>query len=79
MFARPHRIIVAQTVPDVLPALRMVQETVSGGAYAAGYVGYEAAPAFDDALRVWEGKPEAFASGLPLLWFGLYDGLKPFR
>ena len=73
MFIRPRQIIAAQTVPDVLPALRAVQEAVNGGAYAAGFVGYEAAPAFDDALRVWEGSKEEFAPGLPLLWFGLYD------
>jgi len=35
--------------------------------YAAGFVAYEAAPAFDAALTVRDG------ARLPLIWFGLYD------
>ena len=82
VFTRPRQIIAAEHLPEVLPALRRVQEAVNGGAYAAGYVGYEAAPAFDDALRVWKGGAEdakkkndekEFAPNLPLLWFGIYD------
>ena len=35
--------------------------------YAAGFLSYESAPAFDPVLKV---KP---SSGFPLIWFGLYD------
>ncbi len=40
------------------------------GFYAAGFVAYEAAPAFDRALAVKDD------SGFPLLWFGLYAGVE---
>lgn len=51
----------------VLPALRRVETLVEQrGWYAAGFISYEAAPAFDAALRV---RPPG---ELPLLWFGLY-------
>jgi len=39
------------------------------GLWAAGFVAYEAAPAFDAALAAREPEPEA---GLPLAWFGLF-------
>jgi para-aminobenzoate synthetase/4-amino-4-deoxychorismate lyase len=77
VFTRPRHVIAARRLPEVLPALRAVQDAVNGGAYAAGYVGYEAAPAFDDALHVGEGDTEDFASDLPLLWFGIYDQPAP--
>ena len=77
VFTHPRQIIVARHLSEVLPALHAVQEATIGGAYAAGYVGYEAAPAFDDALSVREHAPESakedFASDLPLLWFGIYE------
>lgn len=53
VFTQPQQIIVALCVADVLPALQAVQQAVAGGAYAAGYVSYEAAPAFDPAMRVF--------------------------
>ena len=53
-FAQPERVIVAHDVSEVIAALRAVEEGTRQGFYAAGYVGYEAAPAFDDALVTWE-------------------------
>jgi len=38
------------------------------GRYAVGYLSYEAAPAFDPAMRVRAG------SRIPLVWFGIHDG-----
>ena len=55
------------SVTEVLPALRHLEAQVRGRLYAAGYIAYEAAPAFDTALQVRSG------SSLPLLWFGLYE------
>ncbi|MFS8512741.1 MAG: recombinase RecA, partial [Planifilum fulgidum] len=52
---------------DVIPALRSVQEAVDAGWYAAGFLSYEAAPAFDAAYRVKEGH------AMPLLWFGIFE------
>lgn len=61
----PVEVIVAYTLEEVRPALRAVQAAAKAGYYAVGYVSYEAAPAFDNALQV---RPD---SRLPLLWFGL--------
>ncbi len=67
-FNEPRRVIEVHTVEAVVPSLRSVVKAVSEeGLYAAGCVGYEAAPAFDDSFRI--GQEPTF----PLLWFGLYD------
>jgi len=68
-FRDPVRVIEARTLAEVRPALRAVRAAVDAGFYAAGYATYEAAPAFDDALRV-----NAPAPSLPLLWFGVFTG-----
>jgi para-aminobenzoate synthetase/4-amino-4-deoxychorismate lyase len=66
-FTQPHQIIQANTLSEVLPALRQIQDLVeSKDWHAAGFLSYEAAPAFDDALQT---RP---LTGFPLLWFGLY-------
>jgi para-aminobenzoate synthetase / 4-amino-4-deoxychorismate lyase len=65
-FGRPVETIEAWTQAEVIPALRRVEEAARGGRWAVGAVAYEAAPAFDPALRV------APADG-PLLQFGLHD------
>jgi para-aminobenzoate synthetase/4-amino-4-deoxychorismate lyase len=67
LFERPRELVVAREIDDVLPALRKVEAECGRGAHAAGFVAYEAAPAFDPALRTK--RDETF----PLLWFGLYD------
>ena len=70
-FAHPIEIIRARTVSEVQPALHDLEEQVRARQlYAAGFIAYEAAPAFDAALRV---RPPARPEGVPLLWFGLYD------
>ncbi|HEY54258.1 MAG TPA: aminodeoxychorismate synthase component I [Caldilineae bacterium] len=67
-FQKPSEIITAYQLDDVLPALRRVEQaTTQQNLYAAGFLAYEAAPAFDAALRTHPPKPD-----LPLLWFGLY-------
>ncbi len=67
-FAQPLEIISVRSIGEVLPALRHLEARVrTQQCYAAGYIAYEAAPAFDAALRVRS------AGALPLLWFGLYD------
>jgi len=67
LFERPRELVVATTLADVLPALRKIEAACAGGLYAAGFIAYEAAPAFDQALRV---QPDG---AFPLLWFGLYE------
>jgi para-aminobenzoate synthetase / 4-amino-4-deoxychorismate lyase len=68
IFAAPRRIITAASLAQVRPALREVEASVAAGAWAVGFVAYEAAPAFDAALIT---RP---AHGpTPLLWFGIFD------
>jgi para-aminobenzoate synthetase / 4-amino-4-deoxychorismate lyase len=66
-FRDPTRVVVAGAVDEVTGALEEVERAVADGLYAAGYVAYEAAPAFEPRMRVREG------GRLPLVWFGLYD------
>lgn len=67
-FTNPHHIISAARLDDVRRALQEVEKLVkSNNWHAAGFISYEAAPAFDNALQV-------VSSGVfPLLWFGLYS------
>src|SRR5579872_638996 len=65
-FIDPVEVIVAWSVEEVLPALEAVQSGVESGLYAAGYVSYDAAPAFDAAFRV------PGQTTVPLAWFGLF-------
>ncbi len=67
-FSPPCEIVSAASLADVIPALRRVEEAAARrGLYAAGFVSYEAAPAFDPALTAHD------CGGFPLLWFGLFD------
>lgn len=66
-FANPQRVIIAEQLQEVLPALREIEDAVNTNRlYAAGFLGYESAPAFDAAHQTHA------SSGFPLLWFGLY-------
>jgi len=67
-FIQPHQIIQTYQVEQVLPLLQTVEALVNRhGWYAAGFLSYEAAPAFDAALQTYP------PSALPLLWFGLFS------
>lgn len=66
-FQNPIKIIEAHTIEEVLTALENIQKEVNAGFYAAGYLSYEAAPAFDSAYQVAEGNK------MPLLWFGIFE------
>lgn len=66
-FRNVVRIVSADTIEEVVPALKTVESMAAEkGLYAAGYISYEAAPSFDSAFRV---RPP---SSFPLLWFGIY-------
>ncbi|MDQ0155758.1 aminodeoxychorismate synthase component I [Robertmurraya andreesenii] len=65
-FVAPEEIIIARTVEEVVPCLQRIQKAVESGLYAAGYLTYEAAPAFDQTFTV---NPN---NKMPLLWFGLF-------
>ncbi len=66
-FRDPVAVCVAERLEEVAPCLEAVAGHVAKGRYAAGFLAYEAAPAFDKALRCHA------ASALPLAWFGIYS------
>lgn len=73
-FSRPRQVIVTGKLEDVRKGLREVERLVDEkGWTAAGFVSYDAAPAFDPALKVIP------SQGFPLLWFGLYDELQELQ
>ena len=66
-FENPLEIISVSRLDEVVPALRCVEQLVEqNGWYAAGFISYEAAPAFDPAFIT------RAPADFPLLWFGLY-------
>lgn len=67
VFPAPERVVVAHRAADVVPALTAVQDAVDGGAWAAGFLSYEAAPGLDPALPVRDPDP----GDPPLVWFGV--------
>jgi para-aminobenzoate synthetase / 4-amino-4-deoxychorismate lyase len=71
-FENPVEIVQADRIAEVLPRLRAIEQAVeTRRLHAAGWIAYEAAPAFDPALAVRPPGP------LPLLWFGLYPAPVP--
>ncbi|MDP4106596.1 MAG: chorismate-binding protein, partial [Bacillota bacterium] len=71
LFEDPVEIIEAYSIEEVKPGLEKIQASVQSGYYAAGYISYEAAPAFDQAYAVHS------RTKMPLLWFGLFK--QPLR
>jgi len=70
-FTRPCKIVETCRHDEVINSLRRVEHLVeSQGLCAAGFVSYEAAPAFDRVLSVRE------SPGFPLLWFGLFPAME---
>jgi para-aminobenzoate synthetase/4-amino-4-deoxychorismate lyase len=66
IFERPIEIMVARKLDDVIPALEKIEHAcVHEDRHAAGFIAYEAAPAFDPSLKTHA------AGDFPLLWFGL--------
>ncbi|MCB0192797.1 MAG: aminodeoxychorismate synthase component I [Anaerolineae bacterium] len=66
-FQNPLEIISTSDPTQIRPMLDEIEEKVNRhNLYAAGFIAYEAASAFDPAMQV---HPSA---SLPLLWFGLY-------
>ena len=62
-FQCPEKVLRAERVEEVLPMLREAEES---GLFAAGFISYEAAPAFDYALKTHP------SDGFPLLCLGLF-------
>lgn len=67
-FVDPVRVVVAEAVADVVPALREIERAVEEESlYAAGYLAYEAGAAYGLSTHA------SPADAPPLLWFGLYS------
>lgn len=67
-FDSPREIVQAHALPEIIPALERIESFVNlQNGCAAGFLSYEAAPAFDSALKTHP------LQDFPLLWFGLYD------
>jgi len=72
LFQHPVKIIVIYNLDSIESALRSLEfEVNNNGFHAAGFISYEAAPAFDSAFQV---KPD---KGFPLLWFGIFHPPEP--
>jgi para-aminobenzoate synthetase / 4-amino-4-deoxychorismate lyase len=64
------RILVADRIEDVRGVLNEAESAVEAGHWVGGWVGYEAAPAFDPALTVLDRTGTSFES-LPLIWLAV--------
>lgn len=64
----PREVVTAGHIDEVMPELRRIEKAVNEQKlYAAGFIAYEASPAFDSSLRTYS------SGNFPLLWFGLYS------
>ena len=67
-FPPPRRLLVANRADEVADVLAAVAAAANSGHYAAGFVCYEAAPAFDSAFQTKTPPPSC-----PLAWFAVSD------
>nr|WP_106780267.1 aminodeoxychorismate synthase component I [Lysinibacillus timonensis] len=66
-FQAPVQVIVAYKIDEVLTCFQQVQSAINEGYYAAGFVSYESAPAFEPNFKVHPNP------SMPLLWFGIFS------
>lgn len=68
LFTNPTDLIIATKLEDVAPAVNAAAIASENGKWVAGFIAYEAAPAFDDALITSTGNGPT-----PLVWFAVFD------
>ena len=68
----PHRTWSAWAPEEVPQAIERAQAAAAAGRWVAGFIAYEAAPAFDPALPVRDPVP-----GLPLTWWASFRSARP--
>ncbi|MDI2091504.1 aminodeoxychorismate synthase component I [Commensalibacter oyaizuii] len=66
-FEKPLYKIATNKLDEVISCLHQVEQAVAKGYYAAGFISYEAAPAFRSYLKTHP------PSDFPLIWFGIFD------
>lgn len=67
LFSNPHAIISCYRLEDVKKAFHDIEDFLSRGFYAAGFISYESGFHFENNLKGLY-RPSSF----PLLWFGIY-------
>lgn len=70
--ADPYGVWVSYHLEDVPDVIRRAESEARAGSWVAGFVSYEAAPAFDRRLAV-----RSPSAGLPLAWFAGFRGAIP--
>jgi para-aminobenzoate synthetase/4-amino-4-deoxychorismate lyase len=68
VFSDPLCVLETTRLSEVTAVLERIEQEVASGRHAAGFIAYEAAPAFDRALQTREA-----VTDLPLVWFGIYE------
>ena len=66
-FTNPLKIISTNNISDVQTCLIELEKYLKQNYYAAGFISYEASPAFDESFQVKS------ASNFPLFWFGIFN------
>lgn len=74
---QPAHQLRATSITDVPGVLAEAESAARHGRYVAGFVAYDAAPAFDSAFRIPRDHGGAETSALPLAWFGVFDRAEP--
>jgi para-aminobenzoate synthetase / 4-amino-4-deoxychorismate lyase len=67
VFENPIKILTTNKLSEVKSIFDQVEDALNKGYYVAGYVSYEAAPAFDHAYQVHSNPT------MPLVWFGVFE------
>ncbi|CQR46472.1 Aminodeoxychorismate synthase component 1 [Paraliobacillus sp. PM-2] len=71
-FGNPIDVYQSTDINQVIPILKKVEKAINDGYYAAGFVSYEAAPAFDHNYKVVCTK-----SDFPLIYFAIFNEPEP--
>lgn len=67
VFTKPLKILQTSLIEEIPAIMGEIETAMQQGYYAAGYMSYEAAPAFNPEMEVRQGNT------MPLIWFGLFD------
>jgi aminodeoxychorismate synthase component I len=76
LYRDPVEVIRADSLEDVQPALDRLSEAAELGLHAAGYMSYEAGLVLEDRLLAVAAGQGGREPGMPLLWFGLFEGYR---
>ena len=74
IFENPREVLTAFSIDEVKNVFDILDERSREGRALAGFISYDAAPAFDAAHKI-----KAPSACLPLLWFGVYNTFRKFE